>query len=186
MEPMDRATLRTARLLLRPFTEDDVADALRYRNDEEFARFLPHIPQPFTRADAERFVRTNMTEPWDRFPIFAIEVGGELIGTVNLEVERANRSAMLGYAISRAHWGKGITPEAAGAAIEWALNTFDLARIWASTDARHGRSRRVMEKLGMHFESTLPAHHRDRTGAMVDEVVYGLARTSLNPPAPRS
>ena len=41
--------LRTERLTLRPFQDSDVEDALSYRDDPEFARFLPHIPQPFTR-----------------------------------------------------------------------------------------------------------------------------------------
>ena len=168
-------TLRTERLLLRPFANDDVEDALQYRDDAEFARFLPHVPQPFTRADAERFVATNMTEPWDRFPTFAIALAGKLIGTVNLEVDAANRSAMLGYAISREHWGKGIAPEAARAAVRWAFDVFDLVRVWASTDARHARSRRVMEQLGMHFETTVRGHHSNR-GTLVDEVVYGMSR----------
>jgi [ribosomal protein S5]-alanine N-acetyltransferase len=54
--------ITTERLVLRPFQADDVEDALAYRDDVEFARFLPHIPQPFTRRDAEAMVTTNMTE----------------------------------------------------------------------------------------------------------------------------
>ena len=51
--------IKTDRLVLRPFQADDVEDALAYRDDIEFARFLPHIPQPFTRRDAEAlFPRT--------------------------------------------------------------------------------------------------------------------------------
>ena len=91
--------LTTARLVLRPFRADDVDDALAYRNDPEFARFLPHIPQPFTRADAEAFVALNMSEPWERSPTFAVVLDDELIGTVSFEVDAATRSAMIGYAI---------------------------------------------------------------------------------------
>ena len=39
-----RTELRTERLLLRPFHAEDAADARAYRDDPEFARFLPHIP----------------------------------------------------------------------------------------------------------------------------------------------
>lgn len=168
--------IRTDRLVLRPFSADDVDAALAYRDDAEFARYLPHIPQPFTRADAERFVTTNMTEPWDEYPTFAVELDHELIGTVNLEVDADRRTAMLGYAISRAQWGKGVAPEAALAVIGWAFETFDLAKVWASTDAEHVRSRRVLEKLGMRHEGTLRSHHVGRTGDRVDEVTYGLLR----------
>jgi [ribosomal protein S5]-alanine N-acetyltransferase len=180
--------LRTERLQLRPFARDDVEAALHYRNDAEFARFLPHIPQPFTRADAERFVATNMEESWETYATFAIDLDGRLIGTVNLQVDADNKIAMLGYAISRDRWGQGYASEAARAVIAWGFQTLDLAKIWASTEARHHRSRRVMEKLGMRHEGTLRAHDLDRAGARVDVVTYGLLRaeweaTATPPPA---
>jgi [ribosomal protein S5]-alanine N-acetyltransferase len=166
--------LHTNRLLLRPFQHGDVEDALSYRDDREFARFLPHIPQPFTRRDAEAFVALNMSEPWERSPTFAVVLDGTLIGTVNFEVETDTRTAMLGYAIGRRWWGRGIATEAARAAMAWAIDTFSLARLWASTDARHVRSRRVLEKLGMQQEALRAGDHVGREGEIVDEVVYGL------------
>src|SRR3954471_1148008 len=106
---MTRPTiLHTDRLLLRPFQDSDVEDALSYRDDREFARFLSHIPQPFTRSDAEAFVKLNISESWDQSPTFAVVLDGTLIGTVNFEVEPETRTAMLGYAIGRAWWGRGI------------------------------------------------------------------------------
>ena len=159
--------LRTPRLLLRPFQEDDVDDALAYRNDPEFARFLRHIPQPFTRADAEAFVRTNIEEPWQELPTFAVVLDAHVIGTVNLNIDATARSAMIGYAIARAHWGRGIAVEAAAAVIDWAFATHGVVEIWASTSIDHTRSQRVMEKLGM---------QRDRIAG--DEVYYRLTRTA--------
>src|SRR3954462_10374743 len=102
-----RTELRTERLLLRAFESADVEDALTYRNDPEFARFLPHIPQPFTRRDAEAFVALNISEPWERSPVFAVVLGDRLIGTVNLELDAESRTAVLGYAIGRPWWGQG-------------------------------------------------------------------------------
>jgi ribosomal-protein-alanine N-acetyltransferase len=180
-----RAILRTDRLLLRPFQESDVADALSYRDDVEFARFLPHIPQPFTRKDAETFVALNMSEPWEQSPTFAVVLDQIVIGTVNFEVRRDTRAAMLGYAIGRAWWGRGIATEAARAAMAWAIETFGLARIWASTDARHVRSRRVLEKLGMQQEALRVGDHIGRAGEIVDEVVYGVNFAGEEPLPPR-
>jgi ribosomal-protein-alanine N-acetyltransferase len=171
---MVKTTLRTKRLLLRPFDVGDVADALAYRDDEEFARFLPHIPQPFTCHDAQAFVALNISEPWDRSPTFAVVLGGRVIGTVNLEVDTPARSAMLGYAIGRAWWGQGIATEAAQAVMKWGTDAFALKRVWASTDVRHLRSQRVLEKLGMRRESIVPGHHLGRDAKPVEEVVYGM------------
>ena len=54
--PVEPTELETKRLLLRPFRGQDVDDVLAYSNNEEWARFLPHIPQPYTRSHAEQFV----------------------------------------------------------------------------------------------------------------------------------
>src|SRR3569623_3690384 len=128
-------------------------------------------PQPFTRADAEAFVAVNMTDPWETLPTFAIVLDGHVIGTVNLEIDPASRTAMIGYAIARSHWGRGLAAEAARAAIAWAFAEHDLDEIWASTHVDHVQSRRVMEKLGMTFD---PAMTGQRGAA--GDVVYRLRR----------
>jgi [ribosomal protein S5]-alanine N-acetyltransferase len=170
--------LHTKRLVLRPFEAGDVADALAYRNDPEFARFLSHIPQPFTLTHAQAFVARNMSDPWDRSPTFAVVLHGHVIGTVNLEVNPETHTAMLGYAIGRQWWAQGIATEAAQAVLAWGIAAFGLTRVWASTDARHLRSQRVMEKLGLRREAVRPGHHRGRDGEVTDEVVYGIDLTA--------
>jgi [ribosomal protein S5]-alanine N-acetyltransferase len=172
VEPIE---LQTNRLLLRPFRSNDVDDALVYRNDAEFSRYLPHIPQPFTRQDAEEFVARNIADPWDEFPTFAVVLEDTVIGTVNLDINQADCIAMLGFAISRAHWGKGIGSEAVRSAVAWGFEAFGLAKIWAATDVRNARSRRLMEKLGMRLEGRLRSHERARDGR-TDKLCYGLLR----------
>ena len=49
-------TLKTKRLLLRPFTKSDVDAVFSYSSDPEWVRYQVNIPQPFTRKDAEEFV----------------------------------------------------------------------------------------------------------------------------------
>ena len=100
---------------------------------------------------------------------------GTVIGTVNLDVDQAHRIAMLGFAISRAHWGKGIGSEAVRAAITWGFEAFALPKIWATTDARNARSQRLMERIGMQLEGRLRSHERARDGR-TDKLCYGLLR----------
>jgi ribosomal-protein-alanine N-acetyltransferase len=172
---VDFIELQTDRMLLRRFRPGDVDDVLAYRDDAEFTRYLPHIPQPFTRRDAEEFVARNIEEPWDLLPTFAIVLDGRVIGTVNFEIDPTHQIAMIGFAIGRQHWGKGIGYEAARAALGWAFEAFDLAKIWATTDARHVRSQRLMDKLGMQREGRLRSHERARDGR-TDKIYYGLLR----------
>ena len=172
VEPIE---LQTNRVLLRQFRSSDVDDALAYRNDAEFSRYLPHIPQPFTRRDAEAFVARNIADPWNQCPTFAVVLRGTVIGTVNLDVDQTHRIAMLGFAIGRAHWGNGIGSEAVRVAVAWGFEAFALAKIWATTDARNTRSQRLMEKLGMQLEGRLRSHERARDGR-TDKLCYGLLR----------
>jgi [ribosomal protein S5]-alanine N-acetyltransferase len=157
--------IRTEHLLLRPFRHGDVDDALAYRDDREFARYLSHIPQPFTRRDAEEFVARNIEEPWAKSPTFAVVLSNHVIGTVNFEIDLINRIAMLGYAIARAHWGRGLATEAATAAVAWAFAEHRLVQIWASTEIANVRSQRVLEKLGM-----------QRDFGETDKMLYRLIR----------
>ncbi len=171
---MISAELRTERLLLRPFQNSDVEDALAYRNDAEFARYLPHIPRPFTRAHAIAFVTTNMTLRDDESATFAVTLNGTLIGSANLELELPKRRAMLGYALGRNWWQRGFATEAARALLAWAPSAFDLSQIWASTDLRNTASQRVLEKLGFTRELVRAGDHLGRDGILVDEVVFVL------------
>jgi RimJ/RimL family protein N-acetyltransferase len=43
---------------------------------------------------------------------------------------------MLGFAIGRAYWNRGIRSEAVRTAVAWGFEAFDLAKIWATMDAR--------------------------------------------------
>jgi ribosomal-protein-alanine N-acetyltransferase len=104
----------------------------------------------------------------------------------HIETIRNSRSfcRIFGYAIGRAWWGRGLAIEAARAAIAWAVDTFSLVRIWASTDARHVRSRRVLEKLGMQPEAVRVGDHVGRGGELVDEMVYGLNLAPIDNSSP--
>ena len=56
---------------------------------------------------------------------------------------------MLGYALARARWGRGLATEATMAAVRWVVVEHDLGEIWAATAVANVRSQRVLEKLGM-------------------------------------
>lgn len=166
--------LHTERLWLRPFRASDAPAVLAYRDDPLFARFLPRVQQPFTERDAEAFVALALDEPWESAATFAVIFADRLIGSVNLQVEAELRLGMLGYGLGRAWWGQGLGTEAARAVVEWGAAAYGVTRICATTDGRNVRSRRVLEKLGMRYDSVRARDHVGRDGEWVDEVVYVL------------
>ncbi len=147
--------IKTDRLILRMFSLVDVEDVLSYASDPEWARFLP-VPQPYTRADAEKFVAGQVLQDRKTRLCWAIEHAGSVIGGINIGFDFDNRVGEMGYSIARCFWGKGLTTEAAGAVIDESFSVYpDLNRIRACADERNVGSIRVMEKLGMVREGVL-------------------------------
>ena len=168
-------TLKTERLLLRPFKLSDIDAVLEYASDPQWAT---HYPGPYNRKRAEYTVAFAVSTPGDNGAVFAIVYDGRVIGLVSLNVdpEDRERKAELGYDIARNVWGRGLATEAASAVCDWGFREFALAKIFAGADARNRRSRRVMEKLGMTREAV---HRSDEVedGERVDSALYSVLRS---------
>ena len=170
-------TLRTDRLLLRPFQLTDADDVYAYARDSEWGRYLP-LPRPYEYRHAIEFVARSVLAPWDTSPVFAICLSGRCVGGINIRVDASRGTAEIGYSIARSHWGRGLTAEAATAVMDWAFNEFDLAKITAMADLANTGSSRVMEKLGMRRDGVLRSERPSDAdpGTRQDMVVYSVLR----------
>lgn len=165
--------LRTARLLLRPPRSDDADAYVALASDPEFAAFGSRRPPD--RAATIRALARIIATPWQRRPEFAVILEDRVIGRVSLDVDAVNQAAALGYGIARAHWGRGLATEAAGAVVDYAFAALGLAKVWARVDPRNEASVRVLEKLGMQREG-LQRSHVVHWGERADRALYGLLR----------
>ena len=170
----DGVELRTERLVLRPFSFEDVDQYFEYVRDPEVSRYLV-TPIPYTRRRAEEDVAGSILNLEARTPNFAVVLGDGLIGDLWLDINRENGVGELGFAIARGHWGKGLATEASTALIDWGFSTQSLAKIGARSDPRNRAALRVMEKLNMTREGVLRSHI-PRNGQRVDLAVYGVLR----------
>ena len=167
--------IETARLRLRPFRLRDVDDVLGYATDPEWARYLP-VPQPYTQADAEKFLAGQVLLDREVHPAWAIEHARAIIGGINLRFHFNYHVGEMGYSIAHSYWGRGLATEAARAVMEAAFAAYaSLNRIRAMADARNLGSLRVMEKLGMVREGVLRQNRLVR-GEYIDEVWCGVLR----------
>jgi ribosomal-protein-alanine N-acetyltransferase len=64
-------------------------------------------------------------------------------------------------------------PEAAMTLLHFGFETLELIRIFARHDARNPKSGRVMEKIGMKLEATIPAARKSGE-EIIDEVTRGI------------
>jgi RimJ/RimL family protein N-acetyltransferase len=150
----------TERLLLRPFTPDDVDAILAYQSREDVCRYIPYLPQTRegvierTRPPRARFA----LEEEGQALTLAVELraSGEVVGDVVLFWRSAeHHSGEIGYAFSPEHAGHGYATEAAGALLRLGFTGLGLHRIVARIDARNDASIAVVRRLGMRQEAHL-------------------------------
>ena len=167
-------TIRTKRLLLRPFELKDVNDVFDYASDTKWSRFLP-VASPYTVRDAEEFVTRQILKNWDEEPRFAIVFKGIVVGSVKLTIETALSIASLRYSIARPCWNRGLMTEAVTAVVGWGFDEFGLQKVYSRVDAKNIASWRVMEKIGLTREGT-PRSHGINRGVRHDYLYYGILR----------
>ncbi|HSI87702.1 MAG TPA: GNAT family N-acetyltransferase, partial [Pyrinomonadaceae bacterium] len=79
---------------------------------------------------------------------------GEVIGSAGLQPLGETGEIEVGYSLIRPFWGMGLATEAARGWLHYGFTHYGLERIVAVTDVFNAGSRRVLEKLGMHYEKT--------------------------------
>ena len=179
-------TLRTERLILRAWTEADVDAITEACQDPQIQRYVP-VPVPYTRADAETFVR--VTAPHIRatgsgaiFGVFAAATG-EAVGSIGLhDLSRLDKpyggAGEIGYWTAPGARGLGYMTEAVREVCRWGFEELGLARIeWLAIAGNEG-SRRVAQKAGFTLEGTLRAKTVQR-GVREDTWIGSLLRTEL-------
>jgi len=176
-------TLRTNRLLLRPFTNADADDLFALHTNALVLRYWDAPPWS-DPARAERFIADcERMEEEGTGARLALEgaADGVFLGWCGLTRWNPDfRSASMGYCLDHAAWGHGYATEAGRALLDWAFATLGLNRVQAETDTRNAASARVLEKLGFVREGTL------REDCIVnhevsDSWVFGLIRREWRP-----
>jgi RimJ/RimL family protein N-acetyltransferase len=168
--------LWSERLELRFLTPADVAAQYAIYSDPDVMRYWSSAAWT-TMQQAEESVAASIAACADgsgmRFA-FTLRETGELIGNCTLyNFFPQNRRADVGYALARAHWGKGYMREALSCLLDHAFGPLELHRIEADIDPRNEASRRLLESLGFQREGYL----RERwfvNGEICDTVMYGL------------
>ncbi len=160
--------LRTQRLILRPFREEDLDDIHEYGSDPKVTRFMdwgPNTPK-ISREYLDRALAEQQVWPRDVVNMAAeVAAEGKLIGSVRFAIiDASTLTADFGYTFNRAYWNQGYASEAAGALIDHAFGALGVRRIFATCDTRNAGSWAVMEKLGMRREAHFRQDAPGRTG----------------------
>ena len=155
--------IRTERLILRRWREEDLPLYARLNADEHVMRFFPKT-RSRGESDAEaRWLDERFT--LDGFGPWAVEAPGVapfigFVGCWRIVRELPFTPAVeIGWRLDAPYWGKGYAVEAAKASLKDVFARTDLAEIVAYTARQNEPSRRVMEKLRMSYDDAADFDH---------------------------
>jgi RimJ/RimL family protein N-acetyltransferase len=175
-------SLQTDRLDLRRWRPTDRIPFAQMNADP---RVMEHFPNPLTLAQTDDLIRRiDAHFARHNFGLWAAELRstGAFIGYIGLNIPsfappfkpHANPCVEIGWRLVHAHWGRGLATEGATAVLHHAFSVLNLEELVSFTVPANQRSRRVMEKLGMHRDPAsdfdhplLPAAHPLRRHASV-------------------
>ena len=148
---MNTPTLKTERLILRKFMENDIEALYKIYSDKEVNRFLPWFPLE-TLEEARNFYKKQFESKYDQECSYnyaiCLKEDNYPIGYVNVETDDSHD---FGYGLCKEFWHKGIVTEA-GRAVIGQLRKDGIPYITATHDINNPRSGRVMKRLGMTYQ----------------------------------
>lgn len=144
-------TLRTDRLILREWRDDDLEPFAAMSRDPEVMAFYPAL---LTRDQSDAVVgRIRAHFRREGFGFWALEADGELLGFTGLArpgfTAHFTPCVEIGWRLARAHWGRGYAHEAACAALDHAFGALSLDEVVAFLVPSNVRSARLCARLGM-------------------------------------
>jgi RimJ/RimL family protein N-acetyltransferase len=172
--------LTTARLRLRDLRPSDAPFILALMNEPAFMAFIGDR-NVRTVVDAARYITAG---PWARpgapgGGLNAVETldTGEPIGICGLLKRDTLPDPDIGFAFLSAHWSKGYAFEAATAVRDYARDVLKLPRLLAITNPANIASRRLLERLGLHY-----VRETDASDGTPGLALYALAFDTIPQP----
>jgi RimJ/RimL family protein N-acetyltransferase len=173
-------------VVLREWTDADVAAIASACSDDEIARWLDQVPQPYGERDAREYLASTR-RGWREATISSFAIADastqEPLGSVSVHwLDHDQGIGEVGYWVKREARGRGVATRAVRLVSRWALEACGLQRLQLRADVRNLASQRVAEKAGFVREGVLrSARYSERHGRRVDFAVYSLLPGELPP-----
>jgi RimJ/RimL family protein N-acetyltransferase len=158
--------IETSRLVLRRPLPEDVHPLAKINADPEVMKYIGDGQVRTFEQTAEGILRA--IREWDErgYGMFSVDRGdtGEFIGWVALTVPTSLPEVLpaieIGWRLDRRYWGQGFATEAARDALRFGFESCGFDAIISIRHVDNDASRRVMEKLGLHFDfqTKVPSH----------------------------
>ena len=170
-------TIKTRRLTLRPFCQDDLDDFYEYAKVDgvgQMAGWLPHKSLEESKDILDIFIAGKNQ--------FALVYNNKVIGSIGIEKYNEKeldefsslKGREVGYVLSKDYWGQGLMSEAIKGVVKYLFEEVKLDFIAGSFFKRNIRSKRVQEKNGFKFYKDII--YETRYGTKEDSVYMILTK----------
>jgi RimJ/RimL family protein N-acetyltransferase len=168
---MSERPLSDGVIALRPWAEADAPEIVAcIDGDEDIARWLDQVPQPYSLADAKTYI-TGIGE--QAYAVTDAE-GGRVLGSIGLRWNEPHDVAEVGYWVREDARGRGAITRALALVSNVAFEQ-GAARVQLRAAVENAASRRVAEKAGFRLEGVLrAAHWSPRLQRRIDWAMYSL------------
>jgi 3-dehydroquinate dehydratase/shikimate dehydrogenase len=149
-------TIKTKRLILRPWQETDLEPFVELNADPRVMEYFPAIKSYEETVEEYNRILQHFTQHGWGFWAVALPNEVDFIGFIGLRFDDFPASftpaVEIGWRLAFKYWGKGYASEGAGAAIKHGFEQLQLKEIISFTSTINTRSIAVMERLGMHHD----------------------------------
>lgn len=174
--------IRTERLLLRPWQENDVVPFAKMNADPKVMEYFPSVKSHKESADEmSRIISCFATNGWGFWAATLLE-NKQFLGFIGLHQVGFNAhftpAVEIGWRLSHEHWGMGYAPEGAKASLAFAFQNLGLNEVVSFTAVENSRSRTVMQKIGMHHDASDDFDHPglNKDHKLCRHVLYRICR----------
>ncbi len=179
--------LKTERLWLRAWKEEDREPFYRLNSNPEVMEFFPNT---LTKEQSNTLIDNCIRkfEIQGGWGLWAVEVkeSGEFIGFVGLNTpilefpfSSCSHIVEIGWRLDKPFWGKGYACEAARKVLDFGFTELRLDEIVAFTTLKNARSENVMKKLGMIRDKKTFMHPALEEGNPLREhILYRMRRAN--------
>lgn len=163
--------IETERLILRDWTEDDLAVFQQMNSDPVTMEFFPNLLTPEGSTMFYERIKREIEERG--YGLYAVELkdSKQFVGFTGFHYTVMDMDFCpcieIGWRYMREVWGHGYATEAAKACLDYARKNLNFKKVYSFTSLINERSEKVMKKIGMkkvgHFQHpTIADGHRLR------------------------
>ncbi len=174
-------TIETKRLILREWQFEDLDNLYEYAKNPNvgtMSGWAPHISKEESLNVLKSFIKS--ADIW----AIMLKDNKKVIGQLRIypdenrgKYSEMHSAKLISYALSEEYWGKGYMTEAVKRAVKNAFDEMGTELLTVFHIPNNIRTKRVIEKCGFQYETTVEKGHKYYDGQIFDSICYSILKS---------